>query len=138
MKLRGYNQTTLANASGGRLGQNYISQLIKKGNQMPRDDKIEAFTELLGLSKADFYAADGRLPEPAHDDSERGVILGLMMAHPQAGPMLLRLKAEASVEDYPALLDEALEHFAVGLGRTLRRRREIGQEEGQDGGTGRS
>jgi len=129
LRALGLNQTTLSKRTDGELRQNYISQVIRAEIGVPQGRKAELFREHLAISREDWFRAAGMLDELDKlddNDIERDQVFALMMAHKQAGPMLLRLKAEASVDEYPALLDEALEHFAVGLGRQLRRRREEG------------
>jgi len=61
MEERGYNQSTLAAASKGRLRQAYISQVIRGEIDLPRDDKLAAFTDLLGITRGEFFRAAGRL-----------------------------------------------------------------------------
>lgn len=126
MRVLGLNQTTLSKKTKNELRQNYISQVIRGEIEVPLGRKAELFREFLHISPEDWFRAAGMLDrlDDAPEGDEPEVILAIMMAHAQAGPMLIRLKAEATVEEYPALFDEALEHFAVGLGRQLRKRRE--------------
>lgn len=103
----------------------YLSRILKGHIEEPTRPVLRRFADGLGMSVPALRRSTGLpLDEDEEEEDERGIILALMMAHPQAGPMLVRLKAEASVEDYPALLEEALDHFAMGLGRQLRKRRE--------------
>lgn len=102
----------------------YVSRILKGHVGEPTRATLVRFAEALEMSVPELRRLTGLPLDDEAAGDEPDVILALMMAHPQAGPMVIRLKAEASVEDYPGLLEESLEHFAVGLGRQLRKRRE--------------
>lgn len=103
----------------------YLSRILKGHIDEPTRPVLRRFADGLGMSVPALRRLTGLpLDKEEEDEGERGEILAIMLAHHQAGPMLIRLKAEAPAEEYPGLLDEALELFAIGLGRQLRKRRE--------------
>lgn len=121
--LRAFGSKVLKD-NGEPVEETYISRILNGHVKQPGKPMMRRIASALGMSLSELERATGIAEPDEDDDSDRGVILALMMAHHQAGPMLIRLKAEAPVEDYPALLEEALDHFAMGLGRQLRKRRE--------------
>jgi transcriptional regulator with XRE-family HTH domain len=137
MRERGYNQTTLeeaASKAGFVLRQSYISQIIRGVIKEPRDDKIAIFNALLGLTKQDFYRANGALDSIAGEmaaarDVEARIWQAIWSNRTLARELRRALRHESD-EEVQHLLDRsfalAAKSLEIDLDRLERRNGPVG------------
>lgn len=120
MEARGYNQSTLSKASSGRLRQSYISQVVRGDIELPREDKIALFTELLGISREEFYRAAGVLVDTIEGDASPDDPLAIMVERVRRDPRMMRDLRRAQEINTPEVFERILAAVADAWRANLR------------------